>query len=391
MSIVKIKDKTFKTSIPEQEIKERVKKLALQMSKDFEGKNPLFLAVLNGSFIFAADLMREMTIPCEISFVKLASYQGTTSTGKVKEVIGINEDLTGRAVVIVEDIVESGHTMKRMIETLGTRNPASVDICTLFVKPEKLAVDLDIKYAAFSIPNAFIVGYGLDYDQHLPSDVEARQSDLLQDLWYKGKEAQVKQDEQEKIIQMKNIVIFGAPGSGKGTQSELLIKHYGLGHISTGDVLRDEIKKGTELGKTAQQFIDKGQLIPDELMISILASVYDSFGRGHKGVIFDGFPRTIPQAEALKKMLDERGDKVAAMIELDVPEEELMKRLVLRGQQSGRADDNEETIKKRLVVYHSQTQPLIEWYKQEGLHHHINGSGTLERIFEDIREVIDGI
>ena len=165
MSIVKIKDKTFKTSISEQEIKERVKKLALQMSKDLEGKNPLFLAVLNGSFIFAADLMREMTIPCEISFVKLASYQGTTSTGKVQEVIGINEDLTGRTVVIVEDIVESGHTMKRMIETLGTRNPASVDICTLFVKPEKLVVDIDIKYAAFSIPNAFIVGYGLDYDQ----------------------------------------------------------------------------------------------------------------------------------------------------------------------------------------------------------------------------------
>lgn len=226
---------------------------------------------------------------------------------------------------------------------------------------------------------------------HLPSDLEARQSDLLPDVWYQGKETQVKQDEQEKIIQMKNIVIFGAPGSGKGTQSDLLIEHYGLGHISTGDVLRNEIKKGTELGKTAQQFIDKGQLIPDELMISILASVYDSFGKGHKGVIFDGFPRTIPQAEALKKMLDERGDKVAAMIELDVPEDELMKRLILRGQQSGRADDNEETIKKRLVVYHSQTQPLIEWYKKEGLHHHINGLGTLERIFEDIRKVIDGI
>ena len=165
MSIVKIKDKTFETSIPEQEIKERVKKLAQQMSKDFEGKNPLFLAVLNGSFIFAADLMREMTIPCEISFVKLASYQGVTSTGKIKEVIGINEDLAGRTVVIVEDIVESGKTMKRMIETLGTRNPASIHICTLFVKPEKLEVDLDIEYSAFSIPNAFIVGYGLDYDQ----------------------------------------------------------------------------------------------------------------------------------------------------------------------------------------------------------------------------------
>lgn len=165
MSIVKIKDKTFETSISAEEIAKRVKELAQQLSKDFEGKNPLFLAVLNGSFIFAADLMREITIPCEISFVKLASYQGTTSTGKIKEVIGINEDLSGRTVVIVEDIVESGLTMKRMIETLGTRNPASVHICTLFVKREKLQVDLDIEYAAFSIPNAFIVGYGLDYDQ----------------------------------------------------------------------------------------------------------------------------------------------------------------------------------------------------------------------------------
>ena len=175
---------------------------------------------------------------------------------------------------------------------------------------------------------------------------------------------------------MKNIVIFGAPGSGKGTQSDKLIEKYGLNHISTGDVLRAEIKNGTELGKTAQQYIDNGQLIPDDLMVSILASVYDSFGRGHKGVIFDGFPRTIPQAEAL---------------ELDVPEEELMKRLILRGQQSGRADDNEETIKKRLVVYHSQTQPLIEWYKQEGIHHHINGLGELDRIFSDICAVVDSL
>jgi len=230
---------------------------------------------------------------------------------------------------------------------------------------------------------------------HLPSDLDEGKGkkDLMTDLWYKwkGKEVQVNHDEQKQRIVMKNIVIFGAPGSGKGTQSDLLIEHYGLGHISTGDVLRNEIKQGTELGKTAQGFIDKGNLIPDDLMISILAKVYDDYGRGHKGVIFDGFPRTIPQAEALKKMLDERGDKVAAMIELDVPEDELMKRLLLRGQQSGRADDNEETIKKRLVVYHSQTQPLIEWYRQEGLHHHINGLGTLERIFKDIQEVIDSL
>ena len=134
------------------------------MSKDLEGKNPIFLAVLNGAFIFAADLMREMTIPCEISFVKLASYQGTTSTGKVKEVFGINEDLSGRTVVIVEDIVESGQTMKQMIESLGTRNPASVQICTLFFKPEKLKEELTLDYVAFRIPDDFILGYGLDYD-----------------------------------------------------------------------------------------------------------------------------------------------------------------------------------------------------------------------------------
>ena len=190
---------------------------------------------------------------------------------------------------------------------------------------------------------------------------------------------------------MKNIVIFGAPGSGKGTQSDKMIEKYGLNHISTGDVLRGEIKNGTELGKTAASYIEKGQLIPDDLMVSILASVYDSFGRDSKGVIFDGFPRTIPQAEALKKMLDERGDKVAAMIELDVPEDELMKRLILRGQQSGRADDNEETIKKRLVTYHSQTAPLIDWYKADGKYTHIQGLGSMDKIFADICEAIDKI
>lgn len=190
---------------------------------------------------------------------------------------------------------------------------------------------------------------------------------------------------------MKNIVIFGAPGSGKGTQSDLIIKKYGLGHISTGDVLRKEINEGTELGITANKFISKGQLIPDELMIDILANVYDSFGNEHNGVIFDGFPRTIPQAEALKSMLASRGHKIAAMIELDVPEDELMKRLVNRGKESGRSDDNEETIKKRLDVYRNQTAPLIGWYKGEGLHNHIDGFGELDRIFADVCSVIESV
>ena len=190
---------------------------------------------------------------------------------------------------------------------------------------------------------------------------------------------------------MKNIVIFGAPGSGKGTQSEKLIAEYGFGHISTGDVLRDEIKNGTELGKTAKGYMDNGQLIPDELMISILAKVYDSYGDNHKGVIFDGFPRTIPQAEALKKMLAERGHSVAAMIELYAPEEELIKRLLNRGKEQGRSDDNEETIKKRIKVYNTQTAPLIDWYKKEGIHHYVKGYGDLDHITDDVRKVIDSL
>lgn len=165
MSVVKIQDKLFETSISEAEIKQRVKAVAEQINRDMAGKNPLLLAVLNGAFIFAADLMREITIPCEISFVKLASYQGVTSSGTVKEVIGINENLSGRMVIIVEDIVESGLTMKRMIESIGTRNPASVHICTLLLKPDRLKVPLTIDYVAFRIPNDFILGYGLDYDQ----------------------------------------------------------------------------------------------------------------------------------------------------------------------------------------------------------------------------------
>ena len=165
MSTVKIIDKTFKTSIAEEQIKQRVKELGQQISQDMDGKNPLLIGVLNGSFMFAADLLREITIPCEISFVKLASYEGILSTGKVKEVMGLNEDISGRTVIIVEDIVDTGRTMRQMLDSLSVRRPASIHICTLFVKPDKLEEPLNIDYAAFSIPNDFIVGYGLDYDQ----------------------------------------------------------------------------------------------------------------------------------------------------------------------------------------------------------------------------------
>ena len=165
MSIVKIKDKTFRISIPQEEILKNVDAVAEKINRDMAGKNPLFLAVLNGAFVFAADLMRRITIPGEISFVKLASYQGVMSTGKVREVIGINESLAGRTVIIVEDIVDTGLTMKQMMDSLATRNPESIHICSLLLKPDKLQVPLDVEYVALRIPNDFIVGYGLDYDQ----------------------------------------------------------------------------------------------------------------------------------------------------------------------------------------------------------------------------------
>lgn len=186
---------------------------------------------------------------------------------------------------------------------------------------------------------------------------------------------------------MLNIVIFGAPGSGKGTQSARIVEKYGVSHISTGDVLRAEIKKGSELGKVAKGYIDQGQLLPDALIIDILASVLDSL-KDSRGVIFDGFPRTIPQAEALKKMLSERGQDVSVMLDLDVPEDELIGRLIKRGQESGRADDNLETIKKRLTVYSEQTSPLKDFYKAEGKYQHINGVGSMDAIFDEIASVI---
>lgn len=188
-----------------------------------------------------------------------------------------------------------------------------------------------------------------------------------------------------------NLVIFGAPGSGKGTQSERLIERYGLHHISTGELLRDHIARGTELGKVAQSFIAKGTLIPDELMLDILENELNANAAEASGVIFDGFPRTIPQAEALEKMLERRGTKVHAVVGLEVAEEELIDRLLKRGIASGRSDDNATTIAKRLDVYRRQTEPLKEYYNRRLAYYPIVGVGSIDDIFAAIAAVVDPI
>ena len=164
MNKIQVKDKTFAISIPAAKIHEQVRRVATEISRDFEGREPLFLPVLNGAFIFAADLLREIQIPCEVCFVKLASYQGMQSTGAIREVIGLAHDITGRDVIIVEDIIDSGLSMAHMIETLKKHNPASISVCSLLVKPDALRVKVPIDYCCLEIPNDFIVGYGLDYD-----------------------------------------------------------------------------------------------------------------------------------------------------------------------------------------------------------------------------------
>ena len=190
---------------------------------------------------------------------------------------------------------------------------------------------------------------------------------------------------------MLNIVIFGAPGSGKGTQSDKIIEEYGVAHISTGDVLRAEIKKGTELGKLAASYIDEGNFIPDSLMIQILAAVLDTLGKDIKGVIFDGFPRTIPQALALDEMLADRDEEISTVIGLEVDDAELIHRIVLRGRTSGRADDNEHTARHRLENYHHMTQPLKKYYIDEGKYVSIPGVGNIDEIFSHIKKAIDAV
>lgn len=187
---------------------------------------------------------------------------------------------------------------------------------------------------------------------------------------------------------MKNIVIFGAPGAGKGTQSDFIVEKFELTHISTGDLLRKEIKDETELGKRIKSIMDAGQLVSDDIVIEMMDN---AIARDTKGILFDGFPRTVAQAEVLDKLLAKHGRTLTCMIRLDVPREELIHRMLERAKVSGRSDDNEETIKNRLVEYENKTLPVADYYNKQGKEVKVNGLGDIKRISEDIAKAIESL
>ncbi len=188
---------------------------------------------------------------------------------------------------------------------------------------------------------------------------------------------------------MKHLILFGAPGSGKGTQSTLIAETYRLKHLSTGDMLRAEIAKQSQLGLLADTYISQGLLLPDALIIDLLKNTLQQLSEDTKGIVLDGFPRTVAQAVALDSLVAELNQEILMLIEITVETSELIERLVQRGKLSGRSDDNPATIKHRLEVYHQQTEPVIDFYKQAGKYFHVDGNGTIEQIFERICLILD--
>lgn len=373
--MIQVLDKSFDVFITADEIQAEVVSLANEINRDYQGKDIIFLSVLNGAFMFASDLMKNISIPCEISFVKMSSYIGTSSTGEVNELIGLGVDITNKHVVIVEDIVDTGITIDKIVKLLEVENPASFKVCTLLYKPDAFNGNHKPEYVGFSIPNAFVVGYGLDYNE--------KGRNLNQIYQIRNTTNQTKN--------MLNIVLFGPPGAGKGTQSERLIEKYGLVHLSTGDIFRANIKGETELGVLAKSFIDKGQLVPDEVTINMLKSEVMKH-ENPKGFIFDGFPRTNAQATALDEFLSTINTSISTMISLDVEEEELKARLANRAKTSGRPDDaNPEVIANRIEVYKKETAPVKDFYAGQDKLISIDGVGSIDEITTRIFSAIDSL
>ena len=370
MSILKLQDLYFKPYLHKDEIKIIVKHLALQVQRDLtKGEVPIFVGILNGCFLFAADFIREFNGNCEVSFVKLASYNGISSSENVRQLVGINEDLTGRTVIILEDIIDTGNTLQEIFTVFRDKNLKQLKIATLFFKPDVFRKELPIDYIGKSIEDKFIVGYGLDYNGLGRNYPEIYQLSTPP--------------------KMKNIVLFGPPGAGKGTQAEFLKDMYNLVHISTGDVFRFNIKNKTELGLLAKKYMDEGDLVPDQVTINMLKAEVDK-NTDANGFIFDGFPRTQSQAEALDTFLAEKGELINGMIALEVSEDILITRLLERGKTSGRADDTDETkIRNRFNEYNTKTAILKEYFDAQDKYYGINGIGSIKDITKRISGVFD--
>jgi adenylate kinase len=371
MELIKLHDKTFEPYVSAQQLDEIAARMAEEVYQDLSESRPLFVVMLKGSFMFSADFVRHYKGECEITFVRLASYQGTTSTGKVRELIGLSESVEGRDVVVLEDIIDTGNTLEEIYRIFEDKKVKSFRVATLFFKPDAYKKDLKIDYVGKPIPNRFIVGYGLDFDEiarNLPQVYQLNTS-----------------------LTMTNLVLFGKPGAGKGTQAAFLKDKYNLVHISTGDIFRYNIKNETKLGKLAQSYIEKGDLVPDEVTIQMLQEEVEK-NPNAEGFIFDGFPRTIAQAEALDAFLESKDMRIHGTLALEADDEVLIKRIVERGKVSGRADDqDEEKIRNRFAEYNEKTAPLIAYYQAQGKYHAIDGIGTIEEITTRLSHTIDTI
>ncbi|WP_099573218.1 adenylate kinase [Maribacter sp. 4U21] len=368
--MIQLHDKFFKPFISEKEILQAVKRVADTIAADYKDKTPIFVGVLNGSFMFVSDFLKAYDYPCEVSFVKLSSYQGLTSTGIVETLLDLPDNIEGRSVIILEDIIDTGRTLKELVHLFSNTNVKEFKIASLFYKSDVYNGEYVIDYFGLEIPDRFIVGYGLDYKE----------------LGRNFKE--VYQLNQKHMI---NLVLFGKPGAGKGTQAQFLKEQYNLKHISTGDVFRFNIKNGTELGNLAKSYIDKGDLVPDAVTIKMLE---DEVGKNPDadGFIFDGFPRTAAQAEALDNFLESKDMKIDATIALEANDEVLIARLLERGKVSGRTDDQDvDKIRNRFEEYSLKTAPLKEYYEDQNKFHSVNGIGTIEEITERLTKVIESL
>ncbi|SDX38558.1 adenylate kinase [Lutibacter oricola] len=370
MSIIKLHDKYFKSYISAEKIEEAVQTMVNQVSGDLDNdEKPLFIGILNGSFMLVADFIRKYKADCEVSFVKLASYEGTSSTGKIKQLVGVNENLEGRTVIILEDIIDTGNTLQEIYEIFKDKKVKQLKIATLFFKPDVFKKELAIDYIGISIPDKFIVGYGLDYD-----GIGRNLNEIYQLTTQPT---------------MTNIVLFGPPGAGKGTQAELLRDKYELLHISTGEVFRYNIKNETELGKLAKSYMDDGNLVPDEVTIEMLKAEVEKTPDAN-GFIFDGFPRTESQAAALDAFLEEKGERISGMVALEVSEDLLVERLLERGKTSGRSDDQDESkIRNRFVEYNSKTAILKDYYQAQNKYFGADGVGSIPEITERLCTIFD--